>query len=332
MPAMFHLTSSLFQFLRDDPKRRKKIFEATFAILFVGAAIHFMTEGGLEQEVQHSVDLKPQAEVTAARSPKIAAADSARAVAPKTSFSATSASEPSSNDAGTDRRVEETLTFEFKGQRDRIRKYYETAASQCAVEFCQVVTGSFNDGDSVVRANVTLRIRPDMVDRYLDGVKEQSEGLVLTNQRRSARDRTREYQDIAARRDAQRVLRDRLTKLVETYEGDDIDALLRTERELARVQGKIESMDARLRSIETVTDRSTVHLSFYNDARDSAPEHPPYVSNALKEAGHLFNSSVADVVRGTARLTPLILGLMFLGTVVLLLLRGIGALIYRRRK
>ena len=329
---IFRVTSNFFQFLQDNPKRRKKVFEATFAILFIGAAVHFMSDGGFEAEVQDHADLSPTARVSAAQSPELAVARSSRVAAPTASLKAATDTSSSSEASQGGRRVEETLRFEFKGARDRIRSYYGTAETLCDAAFCQVVTGSFNDGDSVVRANITLRIIPGSINDYMSGVRDQGEDLTLVSQRRTARDRTRQYEDIEARRNAQRVLRDRLTRLVKTYEGDDIDALLRTERELARVQGKIESMTAQLRNIETVTDRATVHLSFYNDARDVAPEHPPYVRNAFKEAGHLFNSSVADVVRGTARLTPIIVGLMLLGTLVILALRLIGALLsYRRR-
>ncbi|EPX83972.1 hypothetical protein Salmuc_01747 [Salipiger mucosus DSM 16094] len=155
-------------------------------------------------------------------------------------------------------------------------------------------------------------------------VRDGNGSLELLEHNRSAQDMTAEFQDLSARRESQKALRDRLLALTKRPLPNDISDLLEIERELARVQGRIESMDARLRTINTVTDRTTVHVSFRSDALERPVSHPPYIQNALKEVSSIMSRNTAHLVKVTASLVPYLLPLSLFG--------AIGLWIHRRRR
>jgi hypothetical protein len=226
------------------------------------------------------------------------------------------------------RRVEETHRFTLTGERERIPDHYETAMAACGPAFCEILSGSLNDYGSTLEAQVSVRVDPPMFDSLIENAGVGSEHLKLVSHQRSAQDRTRQYEDIAARLESQKALRDRLMVLLESPTTRKTSDILEIEREIARTQGEIESLDAQRRSIETVTDRTTVHFAFRNDRLDEAPAHPPYLANAFKEAGTIFERSMANMVKMVAGLSPVVL---FAGLVWLLVFRIIPAIVRRVR-
>jgi hypothetical protein len=211
-----------------------------------------------------------------------------------------------SGDPG-NRRVEETHHFSLTGERDRIPEHYEAAMEACGPSFCEILSGSLNDYGGTLQAQVSVRVDPQMFDALIKGAGVGSENLTLVSHQRSAQDRTRQYEDVAARLQSQKALHDRLMALLDSPTTRKTSDILEIEREIARTQGQIESLDAQRRSIETVTDRTTVHFSFRNDRLESAPSHPPYLANALKEAGTIFERSLAQVVKLAAGFSPILI-------------------------
>ena len=231
---------------------------------------------------------------------------------------------PTPQDNG--RRVEESHNFRFKVDRDLVADQYERAFSACSSQTCEVVNGNLNVQGVTKSASLTVRIEPDDFNRYMDVVGDEKHGVSLVNHSRSAVDRTNQYQDIEARLNSQKELRSRLKSLVHSYQGQNIRSLLEIERELARVQGQIESMEAQMRGISIRTDRITASINFFSDHLSETPDHPPYLKNALKEVGVIFESNTAKVVRFVAAILPYVIGL----TILFAIWIAISAL--RRRK
>ena len=226
----------------------------------------------------------------------------------------------------TQRRVEETHSFTLTGERDRIPDHYEAAMEACAPAFCEILSGSLHEYGGTLEARVSMRVAPEQFDAVVAGAGVGSAHLDLVSHERSSQDRTRQYQDNAARLESQKALRDRLMTLLESPTTRKTSDILEIEREIARTQGEIEALDAQRRSIEAVTDRTTAHFTFRNDRLEGAPAHPPYLANAFKEAGTIFERSLAQLVKYTAGISPLVI---FAGLVWLLLFRAAPA-IWRR--
>ncbi len=216
----------------------------------------------------------------------------------------------SSHPAG--RKIQETHNLDFVTSRAGVQELYDETLSLCRIDFCETVSANLSNHSSSKSANITMRVDHGRVKELLTAIEDYDGEISLSSHSRTAQDRTMEFQDISVRRDTQVALRDRLEDLVANYNYSitrDIGDLLRIEQEIARVQGQIESMDARIRGISQVTDRTTLHVSFRNQEAMS-PVDVPYVKNAIKEVGDIFSRSVATVITVTAALIPNLVALI----------------------
>lgn len=220
-----------------------------------------------------------------------------------------------------DRKVQETHRFEFEADRDQVAVYFDRAVSACDPAWCTMLDGSVSTQGASHHASVNVRVDPDMLDPYMADVKGEGVGLELRTHSQSSQDRTTEFQDVSARQKSQEALRDRLLELTKSPKANDVGDLLNIERELARVQGQIESMDARLRSIDALTNRTSVHIAFRSEALAGPVSHPPYISNALNEVGFLVSKNTGQVIRIIAALLPYVLCLGLLAFFVFRILR-----------
>ena len=105
-------------------------------------------------------------------------------------------------------------------------------------------------------ASLTLRIPAKQFKAAVAGLEELG---TVTHRNIEGEDVTDEYVDVEARLKNKKVLRDRLQKLLDKAE--DVKDVLAIETELNRVQGDIDSMEARIKSIRGSVDYATVNLS-----------------------------------------------------------------------
>lgn len=206
-----------------------------------------------------------------------------------------------------ERRIQETQNFDYRAHRGEIEGLYDRAISACAIENCEVVNANLQRHDRMLYGQVSLRTDPAALPEYLESIAAEATSLTLQRHERSALDRTQQYEDTAARLRAQTALRDRLLALLDSASTKKTADILEIERELARTQAQIESLQSQVRSIEQVTDRMTVHLSFRSDEILSTPVEPPYLANAFREWKGIFERSAAGVVRVSASATPLLI-------------------------
>ena len=150
---------------------------------------------------------------------------------------------------------------------------------------CQVL-GSHSDsyGEDDVSASLSLRAEPDWLEAFCTRIRldaEAGDGRV-TSSSVSVEDLTRSILDTDARLQAQTALRDRLQALLESRGGELAD-LLAVERELARVQGEIESATSVLKALRQRVDMSALDVSY--SSRVSAVS-----SSAFAPLGRSFRS------------------------------------------
>ncbi|MBB3230777.1 hypothetical protein FHR97_001626 [Halomonas stenophila] len=160
-------------------------------------------------------------------------------------------------------------------------------------------------------------------------------GVEITRQ-----DRTQQIIDLEARLAQQVVLRERLTELAEEGRGFSerrIQDLLQVERELARVQGEIESMQGRQRHLARVTDSVAITARFQEQRWVEPHQHGVLAPlwRALDRSVSLFFESLGQVILVVVFLTPwLVIGLPVLWLLSRLwrpLRRGLGRMRARRR-
>jgi len=129
---------------------------------------------------------------------------------------------------------------------------------------CNVLGASTSNlGGDVVSAELHLRAEPVWLEAFRASLEAEAKAakgrLVSTSV--TAEDLTRDIVDSEARLRAQKTLRDRLQQLLRERPGK-LGDLLETERELARVQGEIDSVESNLAVMRQRVDMSTLDLAY----------------------------------------------------------------------
>jgi hypothetical protein len=219
-----------------------------------------------------------------------------------------------------------TMALEVPG--DRLAGVMDAHVAACrsaGLRLCQLV-GSGRDGDpaSALRGSLSLRAEPAWLQRFMQGVLRDAasaDGRV-TGQTTTTEDLTRAIVDTEATLRAKRGLRDRLQQLLATRPGDLAD-LLAVERELARVQGEIDSTESNLAAMRTRVAMSALTIEYASAPRAVAGS--TFEPLRLALVGFLV-----AVVESTAALVTVVGGL--LPWVLVLGLLVWSALRIRRRR
>jgi hypothetical protein len=116
-----------------------------------------------------------------------------------------------------------------------------------------VVSSSSIDGEK--DGVMTLRIPNEKLDVALEELTTVGKVKELN---KTSDDVTEKLVDQKARLESKKALRDRLTKLLER--SNTVDEVLKVEEQLGRLQADIESMEARLRSLQGLVQHATVKI------------------------------------------------------------------------
>ena len=154
---------------------------------------------------------------------------------------------------------------------DRLIGVMDGHAAACrgaGLRVCQLVA-SRRDGDpgDVLHGSLSIRAEPQWLQQFMKGVHSDAAGAAgrVTSQWTTTEDLTREIVDTEATLRAKRALRDRLQQLLATRPGSLTD-LLGVERELARVQGEIDSTDSTLAAMRTRVAMSALTIEYGSSA------------------------------------------------------------------
>lgn len=128
-----------------------------------------------------------------------------------------------------------------------------------------IVTNSWLNAYSDSDASATLQIRatPDWIDGFMNQVDQQAEDAKgeITNRQTTAEDLTATIIDTDARLKAQQILQQRLEKLLADRDGE-LGDILATERELARVNGEIDSLKSNIKALRQRVSMSALSVSY----------------------------------------------------------------------
>jgi len=117
--------------------------------------------------------------------------------------------------------------------------------------------------EGMATGSVTVKVPVSEFLRAMEGIKEL--GTIVIRESISGRDVTEQYVDLEARLANKRAEEEAFQSILET--ADDTEGVIQITRELARVRGEIEQMEARKRYLDSQTDMSTITVSISEDQK-----------------------------------------------------------------
>jgi len=218
------------------------------------------------------------------------------------------------------------LVMPAKAVKTTVEKHMQ-ACREAGPTKCQITGSNTNNHtDENISAHFSMRADPDWLESFLTGLKQDvkdADGRIQSANT-SVEDLTRAILDTDSRLKAKKTLRTRLENLLETRNAKLPD-LLALERELARVQGEIESATANLKALRARVSMSVVNISYSSERLAVSRSAFSPVGSALKDFANILSQGVAGVIRFTAYLLPWL---------IFIIIPGLFALrwFWRRRK
>lgn len=198
------------------------------------------------------------------------------------------------------------MGFEVPSERmDPLMAAHMQTCVDAGPRLCQVISSQRSgDPQSYMQGNLSLRGEPNWLRAYMAGMEAQLDaaGGRITSQSTATEDLTRAIVDTEARLRALTSLRDRLQELLRSRPGRLAD-LLEVERELARVQGEIDSIQSNLAVMRTRVAMSELNLSYQSAPRSLGSD----TFRPLREA---FASFLGIVVSVFAAMVVFVAGLI----------------------
>jgi Domain of unknown function (DUF4349) len=179
------------------------------------------------------------------------------------------------------------------------------ACQSAGPRLCQLIGSNVSgDPESSMNGFVSLRGEPAWLRTLRRGLAAEADaaGGRVVQETTNTEDLTRAIVDTEARLRAQTALRDRLQRLLESRPGRLAD-LLEVERELARVQGEIDSVQSNLAVMRTRVAMSELTIGY-----QSAPQ--PLRGDTFRPLGDALAGFLGVVVIGFAAIITIIAGLL----------------------
>jgi hypothetical protein len=194
-----------------------------------------------------------------------------------------------------------------------------------------VVTNSWLNAYSEDQASASLNLRatPAWIETFLGGIEAEAEAVKgeVTNRQTTAEDLTVSIIDSDARLKAQETLRGRLEQLLASRPGELKD-VLETERELARVNGEIDSLKSSLAALRQRVDMSQLSVSYETKTAPLSQGALTPIGDAFGSFFYNLSSAIAAVVTAFAVGLP---WLLLIGALLWIWLRLIWPRIRRKK-
>ncbi|NHK27004.1 DUF4349 domain-containing protein [Parvularcula flava] len=264
-----------------------------------------------------------------------ASMDSAPAFAPEADYEAEYAAGKMAEPAPTEGESEPVggrmLAYEYSAELQvpavRVGPVMKAHMAECesaGPAICQVISSNQGgSGEDWSWASLEIRAARDWMGDFRTGLESDAKDAngKLSSSSMRAEDLTRTITDTTARLDAQITLRDRLLVLLEK-DTDQVGDLLQIERELARVQGEIESAQSYLRVLQARVSMDKMSLSYQTLPQAVSSSTFESLGNAFKQFFGVLADSLATMVLFFAAILPwLIIGVPVLW-LLLRIMRG----------
>ncbi len=199
---------------------------------------------------------------------------------------------------------------------DRIATVYAAGLDACrnaASGVCTLLASNIDRGADA-RATMTFRARPDVIPALVAAL---GNGAELVRQSTAVEDLTGPIADTTRRQAMLADYRKRLEDL-RRRAGDDIDALIKVNRELAEVQTGLEEADGKRAALAQRVDTDILNVSIRSE------RHRPFwspIAQALEDFGGNLAQGISTAISGLAYLIPWLLMLVAVGWAMLRLWR-----------
>ncbi len=206
------------------------------------------------------------------------------------------------------------------------------ACQAAGPRLCQLV-GSNRTGDpeSQMQGYVSLRGEPTWLNTFKASIAQDADdaGGRVESENTTSEDLTRQIVDTEARLRAQTALRDRLQDLLRSRPGRLAD-LLEVERELARVQAEIDSVQSALAVMRTRVSMSELTLSYRSSPRSVGSDTFEPLRQAFANFLAIIVGGFAAIITIIAALIPFAIVLVPLGWLLLRWRRRRGGRFFKR--
>lgn len=190
------------------------------------------------------------------------------------------------------------------------------AACRTATAACTLLASSI-DGEPKAGATLKFRARPDVIPKLITAVSENAE---LARRSTRAEDLSGPIADSARQLAMLDDYRTRLEAL-RSRAGNDIEALIKVNHELAEVQSKYEAADGKRALLARRVETEILNVSIGSE------RHQPFwapIGRALREFGSHLSEGMSTAITGLAYLMPWLL--------LIAVLAWTGRRLWRRRR
>ncbi len=205
------------------------------------------------------------------------------------------------------------------------------AACQAAGPSVCIITNSYLYAYSEDQSSgsVSLRATPQWIESFLSGLETEAATLrgEITARQTTAEDLTVSIVDTDARLKAQTLLQTRLEQLLADRPGN-LGELLETQRELARVNGEIDSLTSTLRALRARVDMSQLSISYETKLNPVSQGALAPLSQAFGSFFYNLAAAIAAVVTAFAYGLP---WLLLIGALLFIWLRLIWPRVRRKK-
>ena len=196
-----------------------------------------------------------------------------------------------------------------KGGVDPMMAAHTAACRAAGTTTCIVINSNiYSQDEDFASGNLSIRATPAWIETFMASVQADAEtaGGEITQRSTSAEDLTRQIIDTGARLEAQKTLQGRLLGLLERRDGE-LGELLQIERELARVTGDIESIEAQLKTLRLRVSMSSLTVGYQTKvpAFSGSRENP--LGEAFGDFFYNLSGAIAAVITAFAVGLPWIL-------------------------
>lgn len=168
-----------------------------------------------------------------------------------------------------DRRIAFSENFVVELPGSAVEATQQKTLEACLAAGCSVLNTRLDRlRDGSVEGSISVRIAPDKYQAFADAITAPPARLV--SHAETAEDKTIPLLDIEKRLGAQIALRDRLAEMLKQA-GTSVGDLVAVEKQLADVQGAIESETAQRDYLRTITDTVKVDVSYNGLIQQAGP-------------------------------------------------------------
>lgn len=165
---------------------------------------------------------------------------------------------------------------------------------------CEVLNAAISKStQSPISASLQLRVARAQAPALLKAMSSPE----VKERRVEREDRTLQVVDVEARLKNMAELRDRLRKLLDNRAGSLKD-VLETERELARVQGELDAMNAQRKMLANETEKILVNVDYRPEPTLGRTGALQPLVDAFTGAGHALAESLAEALLFVIRVLP----------------------------